>query len=115
MGNRQERAITHFVTPGVSLACIAATGAGLLKAATSGELSAFQLALVIALGSIYAFLLTWALHFVERRGTRAHVYVLLTVAVTLGAGAVMLSRGAAFLLLMPILTFAVLFLSPSGT
>ncbi len=115
MDNRQERPNTHFVTPGISVACLAATGAGLLKTATSGELSAFQLALVIALGSIYAFLLTWALHFVERRGTRAQLYVLLIAAVTVGAGAVVLSRGAAFLLLMPIITFAVLFLSPAGT
>jgi signal transduction histidine kinase len=115
MANCSERANTGFITPGISVACLTATGAGLLKAATSAELSAFQLALVIALGSLYAFLLTWALHFVERRGTRAHVYVLLTVAVTLGAGAVVLSRGSAFLLLMPIITVAVLFLSRGGT
>src|SRR5262245_37113798 len=115
MANRWQSANTYFITPGISVACIAVTGAGLLKAATSGELSAFRLGLVIALGSTYAFLLTWVLHHIEQRGTWAHVYALLTGALAVGAGAVVLSQGTAFLLLMPIITFAVLFLSAGGT
>ena len=114
MANRGKSADTHFITPGISLACIAVTGAGLLKAATSWELSAFKLILVIALGSTYAFLLTWGLHRIEQRGTRAHFYALLTVALAVGAAAVLLSQGMAFLLLMPIISIAVLFLSAGG-
>ena len=47
MTTREEKPTTPFVTPGVSLACVAVTAAGLLKAATSGDLSDCQLALVI--------------------------------------------------------------------
>lgn len=111
---REERSTLPFITPGISLACVTVTAAGLLKAATSGDLSGFQLALVIALASAYALLLTLALRFVEQRGTRAHLYALLGIAVVLGAAAVAVSRGAAFLLLMPLVTYAVLFLSPAG-
>src|SRR5262249_37613588 len=89
--------------------------AGLLKAATSGTLSLSQLTLVIALGTADALLLTLGLAKVERRGTKVHLRILLAIAVALGATVVAVSRGTAFLLLMPLITYAVLFLSSVGT
>src|SRR5215470_3428036 len=114
MATCEEKPTTPFVTPGVSLACVAVTAAGLLKAATSGGLSGFQLAVVIALSGVYALVITVGLRFVELRGTRAHLFALLGIAVALGSAVVAVSRGEAFLLLMPLITCAVLFLSPSG-
>src|SRR5262249_39777670 len=100
---REERSTGPFVTPGVSLACVSVTAAALLKAATSGDLSGYRLALGIALASVYALLLTLVLRLVEQRGTRAHLYALLGIAVALGAAVVAMSRGAASLLLMPLI------------
>jgi signal transduction histidine kinase len=114
MAMREQISTTAFVTPGICIACAAATAAGLLKAATSGELSPARLTLLIALGSVYTILLTLGLHFAERRGTRAHLDALLAVAVAIGAAAMVMSRGTAFLILMPLVTCAVLFLSPAG-
>jgi signal transduction histidine kinase len=111
---RQERLTLPLITPGISLACVTVTAAGLLKAATAGGLSGFQLALVIALGAAYAALLTVGLRFVEQQGSAAYLYALLGVAIVLGGAAVAMSQGAAFLLLMPLVTYAVLFLSPAG-
>src|SRR5262249_54828071 len=110
----EDRSNFPFVTPGICLACVAVTAAGLLKAATSGDLSSLRLAVVIALGTAYVLLLTVALRFVEQRGTRAQLYALLAGAIAAGSAAVAVSRGAAFLLLMPLVTCAVLFLSPAA-
>src|SRR5262249_9005139 len=109
MALREERSATALVTPGICLACVTVTAAGLIKAATSGTLSLSQLTLVIALGTAYALLLAVALPFLEQRGTKVHLYIVLAVAVALAAAAVEISRGAAFLLLMPLITYAVLF------
>ena len=114
MATREEKPATPFVTPSVSMACVAVTAAGLLKAATSGDLSRFQLALVIALSGAYVLLLTAGLRFIEQRGTRAHLFAVLGIAVALGSAVVAVSRGEAFLLLMPLITCGVLFLSPAG-
>jgi len=111
---REERSIGPFLTPGISLACVSVTAAALLKAATSGDLSGFRLALSIVLASLYALLLTLVLSFVEQRGTRAHLYALLGVAIALGAAVVAMSRGAASLLLMPLIFSGVVFLTPAG-
>src|SRR5215471_5461192 len=114
MATREEKPATPFVTPSVSMACVAVTAAGLLKAATSGDLSRFQLALVIALSGAYVLLLTAGLRFIEQRRTRAHLFAVLGIAVALGSAVVAVSRGEAFLLLMPLITCGVLFLSPAG-
>src|SRR5262249_55588364 len=111
---REDRSTGPFVTPGISMACVSVTAAALLKAATSGDLSGFRLALGIALAGFYARLLTVVLRFVEQRGTRAHLYALLGVAVALGAAVVAMSRGAASLLLMPLIFSGVVFLPPAG-
>src|SRR5262249_60623156 len=65
---REERSTGPFMTPGISLACVSVTAAALLKAATSGDLSGFRLALGIALAGFYALLLTVVLRFVRRGG-----------------------------------------------
>jgi signal transduction histidine kinase len=111
-----ERPTERFVTKGTSVACVAATAAGLIKAAVAGgeHSSASRLALVVALGSVYALLGTVGLYLVERRGTKVHRYLLLAAMFAAGAVAVVVSRGAAFLLLMPLVSYGVLFLSPGG-
>jgi hypothetical protein len=61
-----ERPIERFVTPGLSLAFVAATAAGLIKAATAWDVqvSTSSLALAVALASVYTLLgtvgLTWS-------------------------------------------------------
>ena len=111
---REERSTGPFITPGMALPCVVVTAAGVLKAVVDRDLLGSRLGLVIAMASAYALLLTVALHFVEQRGTRAHLYALLGIAFALGAGAVMMSRGAAFLLLMPLVFTGVIFLTPAG-
>ncbi len=112
----EEKQTVPFVTPGISLAFVAATAAGLIKAATTAEehFSAPRLVLILALGGAYALLGTAGLYFVERRGRKPHLYVLLAVTLALGAASVVLSHGAAFLLLMPLVSYGVLFLTPAG-
>lgn len=109
-----ERPAERFVTPGVSFACIATTAAGVLKAVTSQDHSAPSLALLIALAGFHALLGTAGLYLVERRGTKTHLLLSLAAMFATGAGAVAVSRGEAFLLLMPLVTYGVLFLSPAG-
>src|SRR5262249_21587523 len=110
----EHKSTLPFITPGISLACVIVTAAGLLKTATSGDLSGFHLALLIALASAYTLLLTLVVCFVEQRGTRSQLYALLGVAFALGAAVVVMSRGAAFLVLMPLVFSGVIFLSPAG-
>ena len=109
-----ERPAERFVTPGVSFACIATTAAGLIKAVTSRHHSAPWLALLIALAGFHALLGTAGLYLAERRGTKTHLLLNLAAMFATGAAAVALSRGEAFLLLMPLVTYGVLFLSPAG-
>lgn len=109
-----ERPAERFVTPGVSFACIATTAAGLIKAVTSRHHSAPSLALLIALAGFHALLGTAGLYLAERRGTKTHLLLNLAAMFATGAAAVALSRGEAFLLLMPLVTYGVLFLSPAG-
>lgn len=109
-----ERPAERFVTPGVSFACIATTAAGVLKAVTSQHHSAPSLALLIALAGFHALLGTAGLYLVERRGTKTHLLLSLAAMFATGAGAVAVSRGEAFLLLMPLVTYGVLLLSPAG-
>ncbi|OLC75561.1 MAG: hypothetical protein AUG04_04205 [Deltaproteobacteria bacterium 13_1_20CM_2_69_21] len=109
-----ERPAERFVTPGVSFACIATTAAGLIKAVTSRHHSAPSLALLIALAGFHALLGTAGLYLAERRGTKTHLLLNLAAMFATGAAAVAVSRGEAFLLLMPLVTYGVLFLSPAG-
>ncbi len=111
----EKKQTVPFVTPGISLAFAATTAAGLVKAATSaGEhFSASRLALILALGGAYALLGTAGLYVIERRGTKHHLYLLLAVTLALGAAAMVLSHGAAWLLLMPLVSYGVLFLTPA--
>jgi len=110
----KERLTGPFITPGIKLSCVAVIAAGLLKVATGGELSGLSLGLVIALASAYALLLTVGLRFVEQRGRGAHLYALLGAAFVLGAAVVAMSRGSAFLVLMPLIFSGVLFFTPAG-
>jgi len=110
----KERLSGPFITPGIKLSCVAVIAAGLLKVATGGELSGLSLGLVIALASAYALLLTVGLRFVEQRGRGAHLYALLGAAFVLGAAVVAMSRGSAFLVLMPLIFSGVLFFTPAG-
>src|SRR5262249_37109259 len=110
----KERLSGPFITPGIKLSCVAVIAAGLLKVATGGELSGLSLGLVIALASAYALLLTVVLRFVEQRGRGAHLYALLGAAFVLGAAVVAMSRGSAFLVLMPLIFSGVLFFTPAG-
>ncbi len=115
MNTPEEKQMAPFVSPATSLAFVATTAAGLLKAATTTEehFSAPRLALIVALGGVYALLGTAGLYLVERRGTKRHLYALLATALALGAAAVVLTHGAAWLLLMPLVSYAVLFLIPA--
>src|SRR5262249_4091117 len=110
----KERLSGPFITPGIKLSCVAVIAAGLLKVATGGELSGLSLGLVIALASGYALLLAVGLRFVEQRGRGAHLYALLGAAFVLGAAVVAMSRGSAFLVLMPLIFSGVLFFTPAG-
>ena len=109
-----NRPTERFITPGLSLACIAATAAALIKVVASGRLSASWLALLLVLASVYAVLGTVGLWLVERRGPRARLHLILASMFAAGAGAMALTRGEALLLLMPLVTYGVLYLSPAG-
>ena len=82
-----NRPIERFITPGVSLACIAATAAALIKVVASGRLSAFPFALLVVLAGAYALLGTVGLWLVERRGTRGQLHLVLASMFAAGAGA----------------------------
>jgi signal transduction histidine kinase len=103
----------RFVTFGLSLAFVAATAAGLIKAATAWDVqvSASSLALAVALASVYSLLGTVGLYLVERRGTKVQLHLLLAAMFAAGAAAVVASRGAAFVLLMPLVSCGVFYLS----
>jgi signal transduction histidine kinase len=111
-----ERPIERFVTPGLSLAFVAATAAGLIKAATAWDVqvSTSSLALAVALASVYTLLGTVGLYLVERRGTKVQLYLLLAAMFSASAAAVMVSGGAAFLMLMPLVSCGVFYLSPGA-
>jgi len=109
-----NRPTERFITPGLSLACIAATAAALIKVVASGRLSASWLALLLVLAGVYAVLGTVGLWLVERRGARARLHLILASMFAAGAGAMALTRGEALLLLMPLVTYGVLYLSPAG-
>jgi signal transduction histidine kinase len=111
-----ERPRERFVTPGLSLAFVVVTAAGLIKAATAWDVqvSASSLALAVALASVYTLLGTVGLYLVERRGTNVQLYLVLAAMFAASAGAVMVSRGAAFLLLMPLVSCGVFYLSPAA-
>jgi signal transduction histidine kinase len=111
-----ERPRERFVTLGLSLAFVATTAAGLIKAATAWEVqvSASAMALAVALGGVYALLGTVGLYLVERRGTKGQLHLLLATMFFASVAAVMVSRGAAYLMLMPLVSCGVLYLSPAG-
>src|SRR2546428_11624264 len=109
-----ERPAERFVTPGVSFACIATTAAGLIKAVTSRPHSARSMAFLIALAAFHALLGTAGFYLAERRGTKTHLLLNLAAMSAPGAAAVAVGRAEAFLLLMPLVTYGVLFLSPAG-
>src|SRR5215813_11968518 len=112
LGVEMERSIERFVTPGVSLACVGTIAAGVIKAITSHGDPTARLAVVVA--GIYALLGTAGLYLVERRGTRVHLRFNLAAMFVAGVATVAVSRGDAFLVLMPLVTYGVLFLSPLG-
>ena len=109
-----NRPIERFITPGVSLACIGATAAAVIKVVASGRLSALWFALLVVLAGAYALLGTVGLYFVERRGTRRQLHLVLALMFAAGAGAMAVSRGEAVLLIVPLVTYGVLYLSPAG-
>ena len=109
-----NRPTERFITPGVSLACIAATAAALIKVVASRRLSAFWFALLVVLAGAYALLGTVGLSLVERRGTRRQLHLVLASMFAAGAGAMAVSRGEAVLLIVPLVTYGVLYLSPAG-
>ena len=109
-----NRPTERFITPGVSLACIAATAAALIKVVASGRLSAFWFALLVVLAGAYALLGTVGLWLVERRGTRRQLHLVLASMFAAGSGAMAVSSGEAVLLLLPLVTYGVLYLSPAG-
>ena len=109
-----NRPIERFITPGVSLACIGATAAAVIKVVASGRLSALWFALLLVLAGAYALLGTVGLWLVERRGTRRQLHLVLASMFAAGAGAMAVSRGEAVLLIVPLVTYGVLYLSPAG-
>lgn len=109
-----NRPTERFITPGVSLACIAATAAALIKVVASGLLSAPWLALLLVLAAVYALLGTVGFWLVERRGTRAQLHLVLASMFAAGAGAMAVSRGEVVFLIMPLVMYGVLYLSPAG-
>jgi len=109
-----NRPSERFITPGVSLACVGATAAAMIKVAASGRLSASWFALLVVLAGAYALLGTVGLRLVERRGTRRQLHLVLASMFAAGAGAMALSRGEASLLIVPLVTYGVLYLSPAG-
>ena len=109
-----NRPIERFITPGVSLACIGATAAAVIKVVASGRLSALWFALLLVLAGAYALLGTVGLYLVERRGTRRQLHLVLASMFAAGAGAMAVSRGEAVLLIVPLVTYGVLYLSPAG-
>jgi len=109
-----NRPIERFITPGVSLACIGATAAAVIKVVASGRLSALWFALLLVLAGAYALLGTVGLCLVERRGTRRQLHLVLASMFAAGAGAMAVSRGEAVLLIVPLVTYGVLYLSPAG-
>jgi signal transduction histidine kinase len=108
-----NRPIERFITPGVSLACIGATAAAVIKVVASGRLSALWFALLLVLAGAYALLGTVGLYLVERRGTRRQLHLVLASMFAAGAGAMAVSRGEAVLLIVPLVTYGVLYLSPA--
>jgi len=109
-----NRPTERFITPGVSLACVGATAAAMIKVAASGRLSASWFALLVVLAGAYALLGTVGLRLVERRGTRRQLHLVLASMFAAGAGAMAVSRGEAVLLIVPLVTYGVLYLSPAG-
>ena len=104
----------RFITPGVSLACIGATAAAVIKVVAAGRLSALWFALLVVLAGAYALLGTVGLWLVERRGTRRQLHLVLASMFAAGSGAMAVSSGEAVLLLLPLVTYGVLYLSPAG-
>ena len=109
-----NRLTERFITPGVALACIAATAAAVIKVVAAGRVSALWLALILVLAGVYALLATVGLWVVEQLGTRAQLRFVLASMFVMGAGAMAASRGDAVLLTVPLVTYGVLYLSPAG-
>src|SRR5262249_61907069 len=72
------------------------------------------LALLLALATVYAVLGTAGLYLVERHGTRTLLRFHLAAMFAIAAVAVVVSRGQAFLLFMPLVVSGVLFLCPTA-
>ena len=104
----------RFITPGISVACVAVVAAGVLKAIASEHFPAPTLALLLALATVYAVLGTAGLYLVERHGTRTLLRLHLAAMFAIAAVAVVVSRGQAFLLFMPLVVYGVLFLCPTA-
>src|SRR5919201_5301374 len=95
----------RFVTPGVTVACLGAIAGGVIKSIASQDLPGPSLAALVALAALYALLGTAGMYLVERRGTTTHVLLLLAAMFVAGEAAFVVSRGEAFLLLMPLVTY----------
>ena len=108
-----NRLTERFITRGVSLACVAATAAALIKVLARGGLSALWFGVLVVLAFAYALLGTAGLWLAERRGTRRQLHLVLASMFATGAGAMAVSRGEAVLLFMPLVTYGVLYLSPA--
>jgi signal transduction histidine kinase len=108
-----NRLTERFITRGVSLACVAATAAALIKVLARGGLSALWFGVLVVLAFAYALLGTAGLWLAERRGTRRQLHLVLASMFATGAGAMAVSSGEAVLLFMPLVTYGVLYLSPA--
>lgn len=102
----------RFSTPGVSLAVVTVTAAGVIGGLTPPDppLSSQTFAAIAALGVVHALLGTIVIYFIERRGTRAHLYVHFALALAVGVAVIVVSRGYAFLLVLSLISQSVLFL-----
>jgi signal transduction histidine kinase len=106
----------YFSTPGVSLAVVTVTAAGVLGGLNppGPPISSQTFAGILALGVLHALLGTVVIYFVERRGTRAHLHAHFAVALAVAIAALVLSRGYGFLLALSLISQSVLYLRTPG-
>jgi signal transduction histidine kinase len=111
-GRAPQRAALLFSTPGLSVAVVAVTVAGVLGGVTppGPAPSSHTVAAVVGLGVLHALLGTASIYVIERRGTRALLYAHFTFALAVGVTAIAVSRGYASLLVLSLICQSVLYL-----
>ncbi|HET9959723.1 MAG TPA: sensor histidine kinase [Polyangiaceae bacterium] len=107
----------RFITLGTSLAVLAVTAAGVAKALSSTTLSLGngQAVAFGTLAALHALLGSVGLAWIERRGTRKALYLHFAVAILIAEGALALSRGVGFLLVLSLISQSVVYLSLAST